>query len=181
MEINMISTNKIYNESRLFFVTSTIVNGIPVFVNEDYYKILINALKFYQINNGLLIYAYVLIENQFNLIISNENVSKIMQSFKKYTAKEIISRLQEDKKYSILKEFRDVKPDYKITSLHQIWQEGFNPEEIISLKMLYQKIEYIHNKPVRKNLVFNPEDWEYSSAANYLFGSKEILKITRIM
>jgi putative transposase len=113
--------------------------------------------------------------------MKTENVSKIMQSFKKYTAKEIISQLQINKKFSILKEFRDIKPDYKIKSIHQIWQRDFIRKAIQTLEMLKQKSKYIHNNPVRKNLVKNPEDWKYSPAIDYLTGKKGLLEIVRMV
>ena len=177
----MRSRYKILNKNGIFFVTSTIVNWIPVFTDENYFNLLINTLKFYQVNNKLIIYAYVLMENHFHLIISNDNVSKIMQSIKKYSAKKIIRNLEIDRKVEILKEFRNIKPDYKTTSNHQVWQESFHPQEIISMEMLKQKIEYIHYNPVRKNLVINPEDWKYSSAMEYHTGKKGLLDISRIV
>ncbi len=30
-----------------------------------------------------------------------------------------------------------------------------------------EKVEYIHNNPVRAGIVYNPEDYKYSSARNY--------------
>ncbi len=33
-----------------------------------------------------------------------------------------------------------------------------------------QKVEYIHNNPVKKGLVEEAEHWNYSSARNYLCG-----------
>lgn len=143
--------------------------------------IMINTLKHYQQNNGLLIYAYVFMDNHFHIILSNEDVSKIMQSAKKYSAKEIIMELNVDGKENILKEFREAKPEYKTTSKHQVWQESFHPQEIISYEMLKQKIEYIHNNPVRKNLVTKPEDWIYSSAIDYYTEEKGLLDIVRLV
>ncbi|MBK6507040.1 MAG: hypothetical protein IPG02_15535 [Ignavibacteria bacterium] len=40
-----------------------------------------------------------------------------------------------------LKAFREFKPEYKTTSIHQVWQESFRPKEIVSYEMLKQKIE----------------------------------------
>ncbi|MBK6875127.1 MAG: hypothetical protein IPG99_01315 [Ignavibacteria bacterium] len=47
--------------------------------------------------------------------------------------------------------------------------------------MLKQKIEYIHNNPVRKSLVEKPEDWEYSSAKDYYTDKKGLLDIVRLV
>jgi len=177
----MRSRYRIHNENGIFFVTSTIVNWIPVFRDEKYYRILIDTIKHYQENNSLIVYAYVFMDNHFHMIISNDNISKIMQSAKKYSAKEIINNLKVDKNEAVLKEFRESKPDYKITSNHQVWQESYHPQEIISYAMLKQKIEYIHYNPVKKNLVEKPEDWKYSSAIDYYTDKKGMLEINRIV
>jgi putative transposase len=89
----MRSNYKILNQKGVYFVTSTIVDWIPVFTSSKYFSILIDNLKFYQKNNRLKIYAYVILNNHFHLIVSNENLSKTIQSFKKYTAKQIIENL----------------------------------------------------------------------------------------
>ena len=39
--------------------------------------------------------------------------------------------------------------------------------EIFSNKFIKQKVEYIHNNPVRAGIVENPWDYLYSSARNY--------------
>ena len=35
------------------------------------------------------------------------------------------------------------------------------------LKMLDEKLEYIHQNPVVSGFVSEPQDWKYSSAKNY--------------
>jgi REP-associated tyrosine transposase len=130
----MRSRYMIHNENGIYFVTSTIVHWIPVFVNEKYFDIMINTIKHYQQKNNLMIYAYVFMNNHFPMIISHEDISKIMQSAKKYSAKEIIKNLTLDNNEIILKAFRDSKPEYKTTSKHQVWQESFH--QLRHIKML---------------------------------------------
>ncbi len=120
-------------------------------------------------------------DNHFHMIISNENISKIMQSAKTYSAKEIITTLKKDGNEIKLKKFRESKPEYKTTSKHQVWQESFHPQEIISYDMLKQKIEYIHQNPVRRNFVSNPSDWKYSSAIDYYTDKNGLLDIVRLI
>ena len=40
-------------------------------------------------------------------------------------------------------------------------------EEITIDEIMYQKVEYIHNNPVRRGYVDDPCHWRYSSARNY--------------
>ncbi|WP_319229855.1 hypothetical protein [Draconibacterium orientale] len=59
-------------------------------------------------------------------------------------------------------------------SNYQFWRHDNNPVELWSAKVIDEKIDYIHNNPVEEGLVFRPEDYLYSSAADYA-GEKGIL------
>ena len=49
----------------------------------------------------------------------------------------------------------------------QLWQEGSQPKMIETEAMLRQKLEYIHDNPVKRGYVSDPTHWRYSSARNY--------------
>ena len=175
----MRSKFRIYNKDAVYFVTSTIVNWIPLFNNEKYSEILINTIKHCQTHKSLILYAYVIMPDHFHMIISNDEISKLMQSIKKFTAKEIISKLTEDKNERVLEEFKKARPEHKITSIHQFWQESFHPQEMLNIEIMNKKIEYIHQNPVRKGLVEEAVDWKFSSAVDYYSDKKGLLEITK--
>ncbi len=56
----MRSRDKIIDEDRVYFTTSTIVEWIPVFARSNYFQIVIDPLKFCQQNKGLHIFTYVI-------------------------------------------------------------------------------------------------------------------------
>ena len=45
-----------------------------------------------------------------------------------------------------------------------MWQEGFHPVAITDDEMMVQKLEYLHNNPMKRGLVAALEHWRYSSA-----------------
>jgi hypothetical protein len=49
----------------------------------------------------------------------------------------------------------------------QLWQQGNHPIELYDLKILHQKLDYIHDNPVVAGIVEKPEDYLYSSARDY--------------
>ena len=49
--------------------------------------------------------------------------------------------------------------------------------EIYTQEFLLQKMEYMHNNPIRKGLVLKPEYWRYSSARTYLNGEENDVNI----
>jgi len=52
-------------------------------------------------------------------------------------------------------------------SKRQFWQQHNHPIELWSEKVIVQKINYIHNNPVKAGFVTDPLAWKYSSARNY--------------
>ncbi|VEH20268.1 Uncharacterised protein [Chryseobacterium nakagawai] len=60
---------------------------------------------------------------------------------------------------------------------YQFWQQHNKPIEIWSLKVFEQKLNYIHQNPVKSGFVIDPWEWKYSSARNYCDDYQEILEI----
>jgi len=145
------------------------------------FEIIINSLKHCIENKNLNLFAYVVLDNHFHLVASAPDLSGILSSLKKYTAKEIIIQIKNDRKDWILNQFSYYKKAYKKGSEYQVWQEGFHPQLIMSEKVMLQKIEYIHNNPVKRGLVDNQEHWRYSSARNYILDDNSILNISKIV
>ena len=50
---------------------------------------------------------------------------------------------------------------------HKVWQDGYHAEIIYSNSFIKQKVEYIHNNPIKDKIVSLPEDYYFSSARNY--------------
>ena len=48
-----------------------------------------------------------------------------------------------------------------------LWQDGFHPQALYSHDVFEQKLNYLHENPVRKGLVQRSDDWWYSSAPFY--------------
>ena len=49
-----------------------------------------------------------------------------------------------------------------------LWQNRFGNRIILDIKGLNDRIQYVHNNPVKENLIKTPEEWPYSSASNPL-------------
>ena len=59
---------------------------------------------------------------------------------------------------------------------YKVWQSGNHAIELINEKFTWTKINYIHQNPVKANLVKNAEDWLYSSATNYFGIENSVLE-----
>ena len=165
--------NKI-SEGYVYFLTMTIVNWIDVFTRPVYKHIIVDALKYNQENKGLVIYAWCLMSNHLHLIAEADekhNMSDILRDFKKFTSKAIVKEIgenqEESRKKWMLSEF-EFAGRYKSNIKNYIfWQDGNEAKEIHSNSFLEQKLEYIHENPVKAEIVENDYEYLYSSAKNY--------------
>ncbi|SDW03632.1 hypothetical protein [Aequorivita viscosa] len=50
---------------------------------------------------------------------------------------------------------------------YQFWHQNNHPIELWSIPMIKEKLEYIHNNPVKVGLVMEARESKHSSARNY--------------
>jgi putative transposase len=161
------------------FLTCTLVNWMPLFGNIELVQIIIDSLNFLQRQQRLTLYGYVIMENHLHLIAAAANLSKEIGNFKSFTARSIIDLLRKNNAEYILNQLEFHKIKHKIKQDYQLWQEGFHPQAIANEEMLRQKLEYMHNNPVRRGYVDDPVHWRYSSYRNYM-GLPSLLEVELI-
>lgn len=127
-----------------------------------------------------MLYAFVILDNHFHLVAAAPDLPGAITSLKMFTAKEIIALLQSEPKGWLLNQLAYYKKRCQVNSDYQVWQEGCHPQLIMSEEMLVQKIEYIHNNPVKRGLVDLPEHWRYSSARNYVMGDHSVIHLAEL-
>jgi REP element-mobilizing transposase RayT len=158
---------KIYNDQQPHFLTMTVVEWMPLFTYRDIVSLLLESLRFVQRDRGVVLYAYVIMEHHLHMIASAPELHKTIKEFKSFTARNIIDFLEARNSIPLLEKLRRAKLHHKKESDYQLWQAGSHPQEIYSEEMLVQKVEYLHNNPVRRGYVDEPKHWRYSSARNY--------------
>ncbi|MHB9036096.1 MAG: REP-associated tyrosine transposase [Armatimonadota bacterium] len=166
---------RVYDQTLPHFITSTIVYWIPVFCREDYFAVLSDNFKFYIENRGLQLHAYVIMPNHFHAVCSQVDgqLSAVVRDLKKYTAREIARKLEEDGRNLWLSAMRKAAGGSGV----KVWDEAFHPEQIHSKPFLEQKLAYLHNNPARAGYVNDPCEWKHSSAGLYYRDSKPLLPI----
>lgn len=86
---------KTYNQFGVYFFTCTVDHWVNVFTSRDYIEIVLDSIRYCKKNNGLKVYAWVIMTNNILLIVSSdkEKLSAIIRDFKKYTASKIIEAI----------------------------------------------------------------------------------------
>jgi len=142
-------------------------------------KSILESLKYLQYNHNLKLYAYVILENHLHLVASSDDIAKDVARFKSYTAREIINLLQERNIETILDQLEFYKKAHKVDREFQLWQEGFQPKLIQSEQMMIDRINYIHNNPIKRGYVDEAKHWRYSSARDYE-GDDGLIQIEKV-
>ena len=161
------SKYRIHETEYPYFMTCTVVAWQPVFTRPETVEIILNSWRYLAEHDSFSLYGYVILENHLHLIASAPKLNTVMKRFKSFTAKTILELLEERRIETLLKQFRFHKRKHKTESDYQFWEEGSHPQQIANDEMMRQKLEYIHNNPVKRGYVDEPAHWRYSSARNH--------------
>jgi len=163
---------QIKEQDGLYYLTLQIVDWVDIFTGAVYKDIVIDSMRHCIKQKGLQVFAYVIMSNHVHLVAhsSSGQLSNILRDFKKYTSKKIIETIEmipESRRDWMLNQFRFNASKHKRNSNYQVWTHENHAILLYSNNFIAEKIEYIHNNPVRAKIVQNPEDYLYSSARNY--------------
>jgi len=161
------SRYRIFETEYPYFMTCSIVGWLPIFTRPATVQIVLDSWKYLQREREFKLFGWVILENHLHLIASAPELEDVMQRFKSFTALKIVRRLQSVGDREILQQLRWQKLSHKTESEHQVWQEGSHPQQIGRDAVMWQKLQYTHENPVRRGYVDDPLHWRYSSARNY--------------
>ena len=171
----MRSRYRVHEPDGAHFVTSTIVGWLPVFTSPACCEILAGSFAYCREHKGLRLHGWVIMENHFHAIVTAPALPAVLADLKKFTARRLLAQLASDRRDWLLRLLDEGKAAHKTRSRYQVWQEGFHPQAIHDDAMMIQKLEYIHNNPVRRGWVASPEHWRWSSAHEWLGGVSPVL------
>ena len=177
---------KIRDNQQLYFLTFAVVAWVDVFTRKEYKDLLIESLRYCQAHKGLELYAFCIMPNHVHLIAGvreGRNLSDVLRDLKKYTSfaitKAITEHPQESRRDWMLWIFRKNGERNSNNTIYQFWQQENHPIVLDSNLLLNQRLEYIHQNPVRAGICYAAEDYVYSSAGQYS-GQETILPIILI-
>ncbi|MBE0437967.1 MAG: transposase [Methylomicrobium sp.] len=140
-----------------YYLTFTVQRWYYLFDRFNRWEILADSLRYCQEHKGLELNGYVFMLNHLHLIVSSPDVSGFLRDFKRFTSKKLKGNI-EFHEPRILELFVDDSGKYRF------WTDTNAPKKIENPGFYLQKLNYIHENPVRKGYVNRPEDWRWSSA-----------------
>ena len=160
----LITMYTISKDSPCIFLTSVTHNRIPIFATDAMKQIACDAFDEARRSGKIDILSYVIMPDHYHMIARSEKQkpSSIARYMNGISAKRIIDYLKVNGFTTSLDKLKTItkRREYK----HSVWQHNPDSMLITSETMLMQKVNYIHQNPVKAGLVDHPRDYRFSSA-----------------
>jgi putative transposase len=175
----------ITDQKGLYFITFTVVDWMDVFTRTTYKQVIVDSLNHCHQQKGLEVFCWCLMTNHLHLIVratGEPGLSDVIRDFKKFTASAIIKLIKEGnesrREWLLDKMEWHGRMDSRITK-YKFWREDNHAIFLDPAKtdMIAQKINYIHQNPIRAGIVIEPNEYLYSSALDYS-GRVGLVKVT---
>ena len=144
-----------------FITTVTRFRG-AWFVEDEICTKILKIFEWHRANFSLKCIGYVLMPDHFHALLHQQEegmqIPQMMAVFKRETSKQARPK------------------SYPGTTL---WRSRFDDVPVPGMNAVKTKLEYMHNNPIRRGLVEEPEKYPWSSAKDYFDIEKGIVSITR--
>jgi putative transposase len=159
------------------FWTSSIIEWLPVFRSRTACLAVVSIMADCRARYDVKLIAYVLMPDHIHLAVWAENadtVKTFIRQFLRRSSVEIAnladSAGQRGNKTATewLERFRNRA---RGRARVRVWKEDGRAFPVTELDALQEKLDYIHQNPVRRALVENGVQWEFSSASWYEYGT----------
>ncbi|HET8963678.1 MAG TPA: transposase [Chitinophagales bacterium] len=164
----------------MHFFSATINSWQPLLQNDNLKLIMIDSFDWLVKNKRVNIHAFVIMPNHIHLLwtraetyeineINNDMLSFTGHAFKKY----LLVHNPE-----ILKNYISTQGDRD----YHFWERRPRTIEVMRRDIAIQKLEYIHNNPIKEKwgLANFPEEYFFSSAAYYFNDSKQFTFLSHV-
>jgi len=133
-----------FEPNLIFFVNSALRGRLPLFADDNSAKIVSDSLQFFRRNKRILLYGFVIMPDHIHLLlrpVAPLTLPNFMRRFKNFVAHEI--------------------------DQGSIWDKGYWSEVVVSEKMFWSRLKYLHLNPVRAGLVAEMCDYLWTSAREW--------------
>jgi len=163
-----------HDQQELYFVTFTVIKWIDIFTRDDYRLIFADSIRHCQQHKGLNVYAWVIMTNHVHMIIGRNSIpglSDIIRDLKSFTSRHIRKAIENNSAESrdkwVLKIlYREGMYNPRNRDF-QLWIQDNHPILLDTKEKLFQRLNYLHNNPVKAGFVCEPQHWKWSSAGDY--------------
>ncbi|HVS81381.1 MAG TPA: transposase [Pyrinomonadaceae bacterium] len=152
----------ISRDTPALYLTAVAKDRLPVFRTDAIKVITCKALDEARRSGGFAIYAYVIMPDHLHAITDSAiKPSKVLQYINGIISRRVIDHLKEHGHNASLRKLR--RESGARGNMYSLWEHHNNALPIFSEGMFMEKVNYIHQNPVRAELVERAEDFRWSS------------------
>ena len=163
-----------YGRQHAHFITCSCYRRQPLFDPAGRKDLFLSLLEELRIQYVFVVFGYVVMPEHVHLLLSepkHKDLSIVMQVLKQRVSRDVHQRLSRTAS-SAQRPWRSTAPD----EFH-FWQPRFHDFNVYTPHKFTEKLNYIHNNPVRRGLVTQPGDWPWSSYRFWTYGEKGVVRI----
>ena len=160
-------------KDKTYFLTMTVVDWIDLFTRVTQKQLIVESLKFCQQKKGLNIFGWCLMPSHLHLIANTKipfDLDDVVRDFKRHTSKHSILLIEnepESRREWLLDKFAHAGKLHPKNKNYKVWRDKNHAIELFTERVTWQKLNYIHRNPVVDKIVYNEQDYLFSSARNY--------------
>jgi len=153
---------RVSKDSPFYYLTSVANSRLPVFQKGNMKDLVCETLNEARTSASLLIFAYVIMPDHLHALIgSSRKPSEVLRYVNGISGHRLIDYLKEKGFESSLQKLR--REDGNRQHKYSLWDHHPNLKLITTENGLMEKVNYIHQNPVRAGLVDRAEDYRWSS------------------
>ena len=164
-----------YGKGDLHFITFSCYRRLPLLGTARARDVFVKALEEVRKELGFQLVGYVVMPQHVHLLVGEPktgNPSTMVQSLKLRVSKRMRQTGKERAAEQDALALREGELE-----LPQFWQKRFYDFNVYSVRKRREKIEYMHQNPVKRGLVEDPKEWVWSTYSSYTNRGTELLKI----
>ena len=155
--------HRYYGADHLHFITCSCYRRLPLLRSARSRDRLLSVLEQTRQRYRFVVVGYVVMPEHYHLLLSEPEVgtpSTVMQVLKQRTARALLPKTKP-------RDPRQIKLFGEMPARAPFWQTRFHDFNVWTEKKRVEKLRYMHRNPVKRGLVLEPEQWEWSSYRSY--------------
>ncbi len=154
---------QVSRDNPAYYLTSVAHKRLPIFQKDELKKVVADAFNEARISGIIMIFAYVIMPDHTHLLTDNARpIKDVLRFLNGISAKRVIDFLKAADYESSLAKLRIQERENKYK--HSVYEHHPNALRVTGEDAFMQKVNYIHQNPVRAGLVEHPDEYLYSSA-----------------
>jgi putative transposase len=169
-----------YGSGDLHFITCSCYQRRPWLDTDARRDLFLTILEEVRAEHRFVVLGYVVMLEHFHLLMSEPKVgtpSTAMQSVKQRFAQRVVPRRRHARSASARPLQTAQGAGHPPSIPMPVWQPRFYDFNVWTEGKRIEKLSYMHQNPVTRGLVVEPEQWRWSSFRSYAFGEVGLVRI----